>query len=336
MRREELTGFLNAHRMGNLDAGRIMKERKPQRVQIGERPVFLFDMSFDIHDSPIGDSISISQQPYGTDIPWHVHDYIEILFVYRGRCTLTVEDKVNELGEGDLILIDKFIPHTVNKIGTEDVVLNMILKQDVLTPSFLGRLGRQNLISRFMLDSFINKRKNHHYLVFRTERGSKATEFMENIMCELFDRDFYSAEIIDSCLVILFSMLIRSSSQQQTASGSTPNREIPLFDFLKYIEEHYRTCTLVTMGEHFGFHPNYLSALLKKATGKSFKDLLQLQRLSKAALFLARSDMPIPDIAEEVGYSSLTFFYKKFKELYLETPHCYREANRKKGVPDWS
>ncbi|NYE06546.1 YesN/AraC family two-component response regulator [Bacillus niacini] len=81
------------------------------------------------------------------------------------------------------------------------------------------------------------------------------------------------------------------------------------------------------MGQTFGFNPNYLSTLLKKGTGKSFKELLQIQRLNQAALFLSNSDLPIPEIAEEVGYSSVTFFYKKFRELYHDTPYSYREKN---------
>jgi AraC-like DNA-binding protein len=83
------------------------------------------------------------------------------------------------------------------------------------------------------------------------------------------------------------------------------------------------------LADKFKYHPNYISAVLKKATGKSFVDLLQIQRLNKAALYLANSDSPIPEIAEEVGYSSVSFFYKKFNEIFLQTPKEYRENANK-------
>lgn len=38
--------------------------------------------------------------------------------------------------------------------------------------------------------------------------------------------------------------------------------------------------------------------------------------------------MPIPEIAEEVGYSSVSFFYKKFNEIYQQTPKEYRDSNQ--------
>ncbi|WP_129730106.1 helix-turn-helix domain-containing protein [Ectobacillus funiculus] len=44
-----------------------------------------------------------------------------------------------------------------------------------------------------------------------------------------------------------------------------------------------------------------------------------------AALYLSNSELPIPDIAEEVGYSSLSFFYKKFNEIFFQTPKEYRD-----------
>ena len=77
----------------------------------------------------------------------------------------------------------------------------------------------------------------------------------------------------------------------------------------------------------FNFHPNYLSNLLKKGTGKSFKDLLQLQKINKAAMILMKYDLPIPKVVEEVGYSSVTFFYKKFKEIFHMTPYEIRKNN---------
>jgi YesN/AraC family two-component response regulator len=86
------------------------------------------------------------------------------------------------------------------------------------------------------------------------------------------------------------------------------------------------------MGQSFGFNPSYLSTLLKKGTGKAFKELLQIQRLNQAALYLSNTDLPIPEIAQEVGYSSVTFFYKKFKELFNETPHCYKEKHKQRGI----
>lgn len=323
MERLELESYLKSVHF-KIDKEKVLKEYKPTIETVDEEEVFLFSKGFDINDSPIEASISISQQPFQSVIPLHMHDYIEMMFVYRGSCTVRIKGKKVDLKEGELILINKETPHSVGATTKEDIVINMIMKQDYLSPSFLRRLSQKSIISQFMIDSLVSKRKQNHYLIFRVGKHTKIIEIMENIMCEFFDGDFCSEEIIDSYLIVLFSTLLRYNNAPTTYQVSN---DASLLEFLSYMEEHYKDCSLVKMGQTFGFHPSYLSTLLKKGTGKSFKELLQIQRLNQAALFLSHSDLPIPQIAEEVGYSSVTFFYKKFNELFQQTPYSYRQGH---------
>lgn len=324
MNRGELEKYLDSLHEGIINEEKMLQEYNPSILKISGEPVYLFNKSFDITNSPIDENISISQQPYDSAIPLHMHDYIELMYVYRGICTITINGQIVHLHEGEFIFINKETPHKVNATAKQDIVINIVLKQDYLSPGFLGRLAQRSIISQFMIESLLSHRKQNHFLIFRPKKDVNATEIMENIMCEFFDRDFCSPEIIDSYLIVLFSILIRHNQTKQTAVTNDKNGA--LLEFLAYIELHYRDCNLVTMGQAFGFHPSYLSTLLKKGTGKSFKDLLQLQRLNQAALFLVNSDLPIPEIAEEVGYSSVTFFYKKFKEIFGKSPSAYRRT----------
>jgi AraC family transcriptional regulator, melibiose operon regulatory protein len=327
MERSELESYLKSVHF-ELDREKVLKEYKPSVIILDEEEVYLFSKGFDINDSPIEENISISQQPYHSEIPLHMHDYMEMMFVYRGSCTVTVKGKKVVLNKGELLLINKETPHRVGATTKQDIIINIIMKQDYLSPSFLRRLSQKSIISQFMIESLVSKRQQNHYLIFQPGEQTKILEVMENLMCEFFDPDFCSEEIIDSYMVVLFSTLLRYNNNPTRYELSNHHTEASLVKFLRYIEEHYRDCSLVDMGQTFGFHPSYLSTLLKKGTGKSFKELLQIQRLNQAALFLSHSDLPIPQIAEEVGYSSVTFFYKKFKELFHETPYSYKEKHR--------
>lgn len=327
MERLELESYLKSVHF-EVDEEKVLKEYKPSIMTVDGEEVFLFSKGFDINDSLIEENISISQQPYHSVIPLHMHDYIEMMFVYRGSCTVTVKGKKMVLKKGELLFINKETPHSVDATTKKDIVINMIMKQDYLSPSFLRRLSQKSIISQFMIESLVSKRKQNHCLIFRPGEQTKIIEVMENMMCEFFDRDFCSEEIIDSYMIVLFSTLLRYNNYPTRNEFSNNHKDASLLEFLSYIEEHFRDCSLVDMGQTFGFHPSYLSTLLKKGTGKSFKELLQIQRLNQAALFLSHSDLPIPQIAEEVGYSSVTFFYKKFKELFHETPYSYKENHR--------
>jgi YesN/AraC family two-component response regulator len=74
-------------------------------------------------------------------------------------------------------------------------------------------------------------------------------------------------------------------------------------------------------------HPNYLSGYIKKHTGKSFKEMIQIQRMQQAAELLKNSDLSTNDICLHVGYQNNSFFFRKFKEFYGCSPKEYREKN---------
>ena len=127
-------------------------------------------------------------------------------------------------------------------------------------------------------------------------------------------------------MVIIFSELMRM--YRDNAVGNEGGTE--LISMLQYIENHDRTITLEAMAQRFSFHPTYLSTYLRKNTGKTFKELVIAQRMFHACFYLANSEMPIYEIAQEIGYNNLGFFYKRFQEIYQMTPQEYRERSGKK------
>ena len=106
MERIELESYLNLLNFG-VDEEKVLKEYSPSIKDVDGDQVFLFNKGFDITDSPIDENISISQQPFDSVIPLHMHDYIEIMFVYRGTCEVTIKGKKINLNKGNLILINK-------------------------------------------------------------------------------------------------------------------------------------------------------------------------------------------------------------------------------------
>jgi AraC-like DNA-binding protein len=256
----------------------------------------------------------------------HIHQYIEVIYVYQGQCTVVLQEGEMNLSEGGMIMIDKHTPHTVKGITNFDIIIDMKLKHDYLSSGILSQFTNKSIISQFLIDSLIDSRRANNYLYFPFAERSKIPGIMEQIMCEYFDRDFFSSDMINGYLFILFTELIRqSNSSTSTQIDNIKQKDVIVLDFLKYIDDHFKECSLTEMADHYKYHPNYISAVLKKATGKSFKDLLQIQRINKAALYLLNSDLPIPDIAEEVGYTSVSFFYKKFNDFFHQTPKEFRE-----------
>ncbi|MED4225887.1 AraC family transcriptional regulator [Neobacillus cucumis] len=328
MNNVDLHSFLQANNTREAPDWDVIKNTyNPEPVtEVNGQPVYNFNMIFDPTINPIEDNIFISQCPVAAHVPMHIHQYIELIYVYQGNCTVIMEDHEINITGGGTIMIDKSTPHTIKEISKSDIVIEMKLKHDYLSTGFLSRFTNKSIISQFLIDSLIDSRRANNYLYFPFQAQSNIIGIMEQIMCEHFDKDVFTSEMIDAYLFILFTELIRhSNSSNNEQKDDIKQKDTMVLEFLKYIDDHFKDCSLTEMADHYKYHPNYISAVLKKATGKSFKDLLQIQRLNKAALYLTNSDLPIPDIAEEVGYSSLSFFYKKFNEVYFQTPKEYRD-----------
>jgi AraC-like DNA-binding protein/mannose-6-phosphate isomerase-like protein (cupin superfamily) len=304
----------------------------PKQIdEVNGEPVYEFNMIFNIDSNinPIEDNIFISLRPPNVHVPMHTHQYIELIYVYKGKCNVVLRNNEIHISEDGIILIDKNTPHTVKETSEEDIIIEIKLKHDYLSSGFISRFNNKSIISQFLIDSIIDSRRANNYLYFPFEERSNIVGIMEQIMGEYFEKDAFTTGIIDAYFFILFTELIRQTNRSTNMLTETLKKEDNILDFLKYIEDHYKDCSLSELADKFKYHPNYISAVLKKATGKSCVDLLQIQRLNKAALYLANSDSPIPEIAEEVGYSSVSFFYKKFNEIFLQTPKEYRENANK-------
>jgi YesN/AraC family two-component response regulator len=147
-------------------------------------------------------------------------------------------------------------------------------------------------------------------------------------ICEYFDPQDYSLEMVNYYMPILFTELMRVFQLDKNFELSKTSRKTNLIEILQYIEQHYKECTLTSLAETFSFNANYLGNMLKERTGKTFLELVQTQRMIEAASLLNDTDKSIDEVAYQVGYDSLSFFYRKFKEHYGETPSRFRKNSK--------
>lgn len=93
-----------------------------------------------------------------------------------------------------------------------------------------------------------------------------------------------------------------------------------------YISENCeQVISLDDIAEKFGFSSYYFSRLFKSATGYNFTEYLTLQRVKRAQLFLADSDMNITEIAFSSGFKSISSFNRAFRQFRGCAPRDYRK-----------
>lgn len=254
--------------------------------------------------------------------PIHIHPWIELIYMYSGQCTQQVNGRPVTLCAGQALILDQNTMHALPVLGEKDIMLNIYIRKEYLTAAFFNRISQKNLISQFFINAITDGLAHDSYMVFRSETSRRLRLYIQEYFCELYDPSSCSEDILSSLFTLILTELI-----QVCQNDAAPDTSV--LPILRYIEQNYRSITLTEAAAHFSLNPNYLSNLLKARTGASFRTLVSRQRMIAARQLLLNSDLPIAEVARQVGYENTTFFYKKFE---AETG-CSPSALRKGRLP---
>ena len=73
--------------------------------------------------------------------------------------------------------------------------------------------------------------------------------------------------------------------------------------------------------------PSISADFSKKATGENFSSYLTRIRIEKAKLLLKNTDLKVYQIGEDVGFRSIYYFNRVFKQITGITPKEFRKAD---------
>lgn len=105
----------------------------------------------------------------------------------------------------------------------------------------------------------------------------------------------------------------------------------PVRDAVAYIQRHYREkITLGMVAQEVNFNAEYFSRMFARETGMNFITFLNNLRMRQAVELLEHTDKKVYEIAEEVGYASLSYFSTAFKKSFGRTPAEYQALKRGK------
>jgi YesN/AraC family two-component response regulator len=146
---------------------------------------------------------------------------------------------------------------------------------------------------------------------------AKLTVIVNEYMQKLLYYEEKTGHLFAECL----TDCIRFSQIGNTASEDESSKNI-----ISYIHEHYMEgITNCSIGELFGYHPNYVSALIKKKTGMPVHQYIIYVRLLNAASLLENTALSVNEIAISCGFYDIAYFSKYFKKYFGVSPSEYRQ-----------
>ena len=74
--------------------------------------------------------------------------------------------------------------------------------------------------------------------------------------------------------------------------------------------------SLSGLARRYSYSTTYLSELIHERCGMTFTELVTKQRMERAAMLLRATQLPVREVARQVGYSGTSSFYRAFRAQY--------------------
>ena len=251
----------------------------------------------------------------------HSHDFIEFVYILRGKCVHTIDGKVYPVKKGDMLIINYDQTHSI--IGGTGEYINIFLKPEYLNENMAEHTGAFALLELVEFSEFKNTLDEIKNVVsfFDFERTT-IENILLNLETEMHEMPAGYALTTRSWFNLLLVMVFRKMTLLLAERFNGISEQL-----LMFIRTHcHEKLEMQEIAEKCHYHPAYFSRSFRACTGMSFTEYLKKVRIERAAQLLANTGLQVQDVCYEVGYSDKTKFFRHFRELKASTPLAYRKS----------
>ena len=260
------------------------------------------------------------------DLTWH--DRLELFIPIDGQASMQMGDRTVEVGAGEILIVENLKLHRIiddPKLDTRLIVISFL-------PSFVYSLGSPCHDYSFLLPFYSGG--NHKRVV----REPSALLGMHPLIAALVrcytdpSCGYFEAACKASLLQLLYQLVhhLRVDESLRSEMIRQQERAAKLKAVLEFLSKNYtdpislkEAASLARMSL-----PRFIR-LFKKVSGMTFVNYVTHLRISNALRLLKESSLTVTEIAAEVGFADQSYFSRRFKAAFGQTPGQVR-ANREK------
>ncbi|WP_054955967.1 AraC family transcriptional regulator [Paenibacillus dakarensis] len=245
--------------------------------------------------------------------PPQIHDYCEIIYIVEGSGEFMIGGKAYELSQGDVAVYNPGMPHEehfrstgpfkVIYCGVDNLHIDGV-PQGMLLPPYV--------------DPVISCGK----YAYKVE--SYLSEILQECDSQVLGYETLSTNLLMSLITVIYR-IVDVKHQFQEFKGKN---EIALRT-KQFIDKNYtQSISLKDIADTLYVSQHYLSHLFKKEIGDSPFNYLISRRIEEAKRLLAESNLPVHEVASQVGYGNEKYFSMLFKKVTSQTPTSFRDQVR--------
>jgi len=253
----------------------------------------------------------------------HFHDEYEIFYMVGGARLFFFQNRSFWAKAGDLILIESDMIHMTSAPPEGDPGYERYI-------FYVSSQRMKELDEKFPGLNLV-RYLHEHTGVYHLSQEMR-NRFMA--LCGLFQRELRCMEfgypyIIEMGLASNLVQLVRDLPSKESIQPLNPDnaKYKRVYEIADYVSKN---CTSITslddLAVQFFISKYYMCRIFKEITGCTVIEYLTIHKLQEARKYLERSDLSISQVAEQVGYNSLTHFEKEFKRYMLVSPNQYRKG----------
>ncbi len=273
-----------------------------------------------------GQRFDVFPHPRYIQQDFHLHDFFEMKYQLAGSGTVFVDDQTLFLRKSDICIIAPYVPHR-NEVYTDDaVMINFVLPAEFLADLFPRLTGFQNGFRAFFRGEAVNPR----WLHMETENHPAVRQIASDILsCFVEGRQHNPLRrlSLEADLERMFLLILESEPEFYSPESARETRNRMVAQVVDYIRANLQEVSLTDIVSLLHFSPSYVSRLIRRQTGFTFQMLLLTLRMEEAARQLKETDLPVDQIAANVGLTGRTYFYDKFRGIYGVTPGAFRRQS---------
>ena len=265
-----------------------------------------------------------------SDWNWHnVHSpFARIYYIVEGHAQVLLPDKKLDLTPGRLYLIPPFTTH------------HYVCKER-FTHYYVHLYEQKELSQQGIFDDWDipNETEGHQgdltmmehlcRLLPHLRLPSSDPESYDNRarlgdrLKEESQRQLYEQMEVQGILLILLSRFLRSARQRMLS------QDIRIQHALMYIHSHLeQKIALDTLAAETCMSKDHFIRIFKQTTGVTPANYITRRKLERAEVLLTTTEIPVKNIATELGYDDISYFVRVFHKHSNMTPQEYRNMRQ--------
>ncbi|MGL6219507.1 MAG: AraC family transcriptional regulator [Lacrimispora sphenoides] len=269
-----------------------------------------------------GKMISIRPHTRFVHFPKHKHNYIEVIYMCKGETVHYIEGEKVVLKTGELLFLNQHATQEILPAGEKDIGINFIILPEFFDTAFEMMGEEENLLRDFLVGCLCFDPRYASYLHFQVADVLPVQNLVENMVWTLLSDQPNKRSINQVTMGLLFLQLMHYTDKISHTLESFEQKLI--FQVLTYIDENYKDGELTELSALLNYNIYWLSRAIKRLTGRTYKELLQVKRLNQASVLLLNTRLSVTDISIAVGYDNTSYFHRIFRNYYGMSPKEYR------------